>query len=630
MLKKILLLLLFCCFSINSFSQEIKFKEYSYTQFFKMIEEEKDSVFMLKDALIKYNATTDSVYAAKVDIAGMEVNILRKDTITINKEIHLNNVQFLGYLMERKDGQITPTNFMNFGFYRMKFLKPLKLMNTIAINIKDCEFNDKVIIGSTSIIDKIVNLFEEKFNNNDISYQDITIHNSTFNSKVQIYLSNHNTNKNLITGLTLDVDKNIFNNTGISIDTRNIYSLSIINNQFNTINRTPIWSNNNELVTIENNQFTAASFSVNTENNTQRFSIFNNTFKQYVKLGFFDIIKKSKIDWQQWNHKVIASGGQTPYYTKITKENLKIRDSLFKQGIDSYENWQYSEKLIKLYINESQIIDKNSYAEEIKLRYNFYNFYKNNYDLENANLVYEDIKDLETKRFEYLYDKNPSFKTFFKWKINQFLKVFSNYGKEPERAVIFSMYVILLFAFIYLLFPNSWDSHGRKRIMDRYTFFLKYMDKDAGMHEVYINEQKENLLEFDEFKDFVNSKEKRVPKIFTATALPLYKWAISGTKLSSSLLKRVDIMKGTWNELPQSKRIWKSVLLITFFLIAIVYDIFIKMLNALMLSINTFTTLGFGEIPIKGLPRYLAIIQGFIGWFMLTIFSVSLISQLLN
>ncbi len=38
----------------------------------------------------------------------------------------------------------------------------------------------------------------------------------------------------------------------------------------------------------------------------------------------------------------------------------------------------------------------------------------------------------------------------------------------------------------------------------------------------------------------------------------------------------------------------------------------------------------FDEIPIKGLPRYLAIIQGFIGWFMLTIFSVSLISQLLN
>lgn len=46
--------------------------------------------------------------------------------------------------------------------------------------------------------------------------------------------------------------------------------------------------------------------------------------------------------------------------------------------------------------------------------------------------------------------------------------------------------------------------------------------------------------------------------------------------------------------------------------------------------INTFTTLGFEEIPIKALPHYLAIIQGVLGWFMLTIFSVSLISQLLN
>ena len=38
-----------------------------------------------------------------------------------------------------------------------------------------------------------------------------------------------------------------------------------------------------------------------------------------------------------------------------------------------------------------------------------------------------------------------------------------------------------------------------------------------------------------------------------------------------------------------------------------------------------------GEIRERVKPlRYLAIIQGFIGWFMLTIFSVSLISQLLN
>jgi hypothetical protein len=90
------------------------------------------------------------------------------------------------------------------------------------------------------------------------------------------------------------------------------------------------------------------------------------------------------------------------------------------------------------------------------------------------------------------------------------------------------------------------------------------------------------------------------------------------------------VLKGTWEDLPTGQKARKSFLLVGVFLIALVYDLLIKVLNALMLSINTFTTLGFGEIPIKGLPRYLAIIQGFIGWFMLTIFSVSLISQLLN
>ena len=114
------------------------------------------------------------------------------------------------------------------------------------------------------------------------------------------------------------------------------------------------------------------------------------------------------------------------------------------------------------------------------------------------------------------------------------------------------------------------------------------------------------------------------------TALPIYKWAVSGTRISVSLLRRIDILKGNWQELPTKKRWWKSLLLMGVFSAVLVFDVFVKALNALMLSRNTFTALGFGEIPIEGLPRYLAIIQGFIGWFMLTIFSVSLITQLLK
>jgi hypothetical protein len=55
----------------------------------------------------------------------------------------------------------------------------------------------------------------------------------------------------------------------------------------------------------------------------------------------------------------------------------------------------------------------------------------------------------------------------------------------------------------------------------------------------------------------------------------------------------------------------------------------ISLINALTLSLNSFTTLGFGTIPTKGLARYVCIIQGFIGWFLLSIFTVALINQVL-
>ncbi len=56
----------------------------------------------------------------------------------------------------------------------------------------------------------------------------------------------------------------------------------------------------------------------------------------------------------------------------------------------------------------------------------------------------------------------------------------------------------------------------------------------------------------------------------------------------------------------------------------------LSFLNAFALSLNAFVTLGFGDIPTKGLARYVTILQGFMGWFLLSIFSVALINQVLG
>jgi len=55
----------------------------------------------------------------------------------------------------------------------------------------------------------------------------------------------------------------------------------------------------------------------------------------------------------------------------------------------------------------------------------------------------------------------------------------------------------------------------------------------------------------------------------------------------------------------------------------------ISLINAFTLSLNSFTTLGFGNIPTHGLARYFCVLEGFIGWFLLSIFTVALFNQVL-
>lgn len=56
----------------------------------------------------------------------------------------------------------------------------------------------------------------------------------------------------------------------------------------------------------------------------------------------------------------------------------------------------------------------------------------------------------------------------------------------------------------------------------------------------------------------------------------------------------------------------------------------ISLTNAITLSLNSFVTLGFGTIPTTGIARYVCIIQGFMGWFLLSLFTVALINQVLS
>ena len=64
MRNTIILFLLFTTSTILSQNKDFFYKEYSYTELFDMINTEKNAVFKLKNAFIKYDLTIDTLFTA--------------------------------------------------------------------------------------------------------------------------------------------------------------------------------------------------------------------------------------------------------------------------------------------------------------------------------------------------------------------------------------------------------------------------------------------------------------------------------------------------------------------------------------------------------------------------------------
>jgi len=96
------------------------------------------------------------------------------------------------------------------------------------------------------------------------------------------------------------------------------------------------------------------------------------------------------------------------------------------------------------------------------------------------------------------------------------------------------------------------------------------------------------------------------------------------------LLEKVDFARLSWNRMSKNQRIKASLIMTVYMFGFIFWGIVVRVMNGLALSMNAFITLGYGEITAKGIARYLAVVEGCMGWFLLSIFSVSLIAQMMQ
>jgi hypothetical protein len=285
------------------------------------------------------------------------------------------------------------------------------------------------------------------------------------------------------------------------------------------------------------------------------------------------------------------------------------------------------------YINSlsQTTITKAFYYREMMGIYNsFFQRYKEVGDIKSANATYVEMKDLETRRRKYLYVTVGGSTNYLNYKMNVFLKFFAKYGTSPVRSIQISGWVILIFAFFYFFFYSDWDRINRKFLMSKGDQLMSYFKSEQKLEDLYSDNHKEDLSTFNHFKQNLKDSKAEVPFFFMLFLKPLYWIAVIKHKFNKSLYKRVEFLQGKWVDLTAGKKFLLGTL--TFFAILTygVYLIAIRSLNSLILSINTFTTLGFGDIPVVGVSRYVAILEGFLGWFLLSIFSISLISQILQ
>ena len=577
----------FCLFissiiALSAFAQN-DMKIISQEELIEKIEAEPSDIFTLKDHIVTpyFNSMSNLV---------------------IDKELRFENVIF---------------NSLGGEFQNITFNESCIFENSGPFWLQQCTFKKglTVIINDNLKYDAYFNSISEfitfKFKSFSFSLDSSVVENNldlnlkgSQNYSLEIYVNenqienNDFRNWNLSDVSILKIDKNVLNlnRKQVTINTSG-REISLVGNEF-LEGRARFVIGNHETLFFTDNHFS----------NPTRLSITELNTKDYVNYEDFD---KGLINSEIYHKFEIEILGFEYYMNLLEQDTIDTSSEQF---------------FLDTFLIRNQFYFNNNVA----FKGIFLTHYKEQINKDWSNLVYVDIKDSETKRFKYLYKENPSFQLFFQWKINQFLKTFSEYGTKPSKAVLVSVYTIFIFAFFYMFFPNSWDSRNRHKLLHRILFFTKYFKIPEGMQHVYETENKSTILNFKDFRDYMNDSKSDVPPYFIALSRPIYYLSVLNYSIRSSILSRADILKGKWKDLSPKRKTVTSFVMALWLIVIVIYDLIIKFFNSLMLSINTFSTLGFGEIPIKGIPRYLAIIQGFIGWFMLTIFAVSLISQLLS
>jgi hypothetical protein len=122
------------------------------------------------------------------------------------------------------------------------------------------------------------------------------------------------------------------------------------------------------------------------------YSIKGNNIEGSFFLEKYNIPHKASFGWTQLEGKIIdANEYFISYYSRDNKGGETI----------SYDEI-FSDSEIQNYLSNYRVESEETYEKETSIRYDLYTFYKSQYQIDNANEVYREIKDLQTDRLKYI------------------------------------------------------------------------------------------------------------------------------------------------------------------------------------------------------------------------------------
>ncbi|NQZ76864.1 MAG: hypothetical protein HRT61_12305 [Ekhidna sp.] len=533
--------------SINLQCQENK--QIDYVDFLAswIMADESENGYLIEDIAIDYSQVSGEIRDSCNDSDGNALaDFIRKKYPDI--QIDLDST---GRIILKSD-----LEFSNGGFLK---LVCISCLGRLAVNRSVGVVVKNSVIKSLNIEADEDNLAVNDFQIWDSKVEDLVVSGSNPSA---IYLSDNHFGRLQLRGQfeTIDISGNRFvsemlpehvnsffetiNYAGIRDQLQNVREFSFIGNETDTISNTMMY------VGVEADVFSftlnriGSDITLKRSAGRDRFYLSRNSFFNRVSLNELIYSETfNEIDWEALQGRL-----SNARYRNEDGYNDSILNSL---NIHSYKAepdfWMSTDFVFVQPDQQSpKIFSKGDYDNLIRDYYKLYSIFKGNGNIASANSVYSEMKDIETLRYEKNYQINASLKSYFRWRLGQLLKFYTENGTDPAKAMVISFWIMLAFAVFYFFFPSEWDVSSKNQLMVNIRSALNKQEEGTG------------------------------------------------------------------------KAVLKSVLLLL-----------LSLVNAMTLSLNSFVTLGFGTIPTKGLARYVCIVQGFVGWFLLSLFSVSLINQVL-